>query len=353
MFDEKYLLSTSQLLSESDNGKKSLFELKEKVKSKKADASLVKRTIVKMYQTDIDSLAAELPTVGEIIRLTILVGIPTAINPILGIFSLIADRTIKDNVNAKVIDKYIRNYEKQIEKCEKEIEKCKDPVKKKYLHEHQSDLKNGLSNLENKKYDLEDKDAGAIHSSLSSVNESQLNDSINLLEYEYSLLTEEQKLILFDESDEYLNEAFDKTKQKIRNVKYSVNNKIQKMDGWFNKTLKDIRFGITNSAKEDIIEQNVPKMSKMVKRAMVLGVAWAINPAMAAIAAVTTWSLSKKGKETQRQRILRDLNNELEMVEEKIKDADANSDKNKKYELMRLRQSIQNNRDKIKRTIVV
>lgn len=353
MFDEKYLLSTSQLLHESDIGKKTLSELKDKVKNKKADGSLVKRTIVKMYQTDIDSLASELPTVGEIIRLTILVGIPTAINPILGIFTLIADRTIKDNVNVKVIDKYIRNYEKQIAKSEKEIEKCKDPTKKKYLKEHHNDLKNGLSNLENKKYDLEDKDVGGIHSALSTTNDEQLNDSMNLLEHEYSLLSEEQKLILFDDSDIYLNEAFDKTKQKVRNVKHVVNGKIEKMDGWFNKTLKDIRFGITNSAKEDIIEQNVPKMSKMVKRAMVLGTAWAINPAMAAIGAVTAWTLSKKGKETQRQRILRDLNNELEMVEEKIKDADANSDKNKKYELMRLRQSIQNNRDKIKRTIVV
>lgn len=355
MFDTNYLLTTTQLIEATDVNKKKLFKLKDDIKNKKADASLVKRTILKIYQSDADSLASELPTIGDIVRITIMVGIPTAINPVLGIFSLIADKTIKDAVNAKVIDRYIKNYEKQITQVEKELDKCKDPKRKKYIKEHLDDLKRGLGNLENKKYDLEDRDKGGIYSSLKSANsEIELNDSVNLLEYEFNILTEQQKLILFDESDEYfLSEAFDKTKQLAKNSKYEVTAKTDKMDRWFDKTAKDFRHGFTNNAREDIIQDNFPKISKMIKRAIIIGATWAVNPAIAVIGAMTSWALSKKGKETQRRRILKDLNNELEMIEEKIKDADANSDKKKKYELMRLKQTIQNNRDKIKRTVVL
>lgn len=355
MFSKNYIMSTVQLLEATDTNKKELSKLKDDVKNKKVDGSLIKKTIIKIYQSDADSLANELPSVGDIVRITILVGIPAAINPVLGIFTLIADKTIKDAINSKVINRYIKNYEKQIEKAEKKIEECEDPKRKIYMKEHLSDLKTGLRNLESKKYDLEDNDKAYAYNSLKAMNDKmELNDSVNLLEYELSLLTEEQELILFDDTKyNYLSEAFDKTKQNMKNTKYEVDRKTEKMDRWFDNMAKDIRHGFTNNARDDIIEDNFPKISKMVKRAIILGFTWAVNPAIAVIGAMTAWALSKKGKETQRKRILKDLNNELEMIEEKLKDADANSDKKKKYELMRLKQAVQNNRDKIKRTVVL
>lgn len=356
MFDNKYLLSTTELLNEDTKKANKLLDgIREKIKLKTVKGSDLKNVVTKMYQSDANSLANEVMSIGELTRLIILVGLPTAISPVIGLFAFIADRAIKDNANAKVIDKYIKQYEKEIEKTEKAIDKCKDSKRKKYLEEYLADTKRGLNNLESKKYELDDKDKGIVYSKLKSVNdEMELNDAVNLMEMYYNTLTKEQKILLFDKSidEKYLiSEAFDKTKQVVKNTKHDIDAKADKMDRWFNKTARDIRFGFTNNARDDIIEQNIPKASKLIKRAIILGVTWAINPAIAVIGAMTTLALSKKGKETQRKRILRELNSELEIIEEKIKDADANSDKKKKYELMRLKQSILNNRDKIKRTV--
>lgn len=353
VFNKNYLMTTSELLESSDTSKKEINDLKEKIKGKKVDGSTIKDTLLKIYRSDAYDLANEVPSIGEIVRLTILVGIPTAINPLLGLFSFIADRTIKDAANSKVISRYIKSYEKQIEHTEKEIKSCKDKDKKKYLEDHLDDLKRGLGNLESKKYELDDKENGAAYKKLKDINEKEVNEAVNLMELEYLILTQEQKLILFDDSNIFLNEALDNVKQSVNAKLHDAGAKVEQMDNWFNKTARDIKIGFTNNARDDIIEDNIPKFSKMVKRAIVLGFTWAVSPAIAVIGAATAFALSKKGKESQRQMILRDLNNELEMVEEKIKDADSNSDKEKKYQLMRLKQTLQNNRDKIQRRVVV
>jgi hypothetical protein len=353
VFNNNYLMTTTELLESSDTNKKQLDDLKEKIRDKKVDGSVIKETLLKIYKSDARDLANEVPSIGEIIRLTIFVGIPTAINPLFGLFSYIADRTIKDAANAKVIYKYIKSYEKQIATAEKEIKSCKDKDKKKQLEDHLDDLKRGLGNLESKKYELDDKENGAVYKKLKDVNEKEVSEAVNLIEMEYLILTQEQKLILFDDSDEFLSEALDGAKQAVDAKLHDAGAKVEQMDNWFNKAARDIKLGFTNDAKDDIIEDNIPKFSKMVKRAIILGFTWAVNPAIAVITAAAAFALSKKGKESQRQMILRDLNNELEMVEEKIKDADSNSEKEKKYQLMRLRQTIQSNRDKIQRRVVV
>lgn len=355
MFSESYLLSTSQLLEEANIFSKKLASIKGEIKDKKCKYLNMKSIVDGIYKSDPYNLANEVPDIGEIVRLVILVGVPFAINPLLGIFSYIADRAIKDAVNVKYIDKYIKKFDKEIAKAEKAVERCKNKDQKRYLEEHLSDLQRAKRNLESKKYELEDDERGAIYNAFKSKNDEMgLNEAVNIMLMEYSMLTDEQKLALLDESSEFLSEAIkDNIKQKAKNIKYEIKAKANKMDRWFQDMANDIKHGFTNSAREDIIEQNIPKFSKMVKRAIIIGATWAVNPAIAVIGAVTAWCLSKKGKETQRQRILRELNNELELVEEKIKDADANSDKKQKYELMRLRQTIQNNRDKIRRAVVV
>ena len=88
--------------------------------------------------------------------------------------------------------------------------------------------------------------------------------------------------------------------------------------------------------------------SKLIRRAISLGVSFAISPALAAINFITHYAISKRCKEQERKRILLELNRELEIVEEKIKDADSNGDKDKKYNLMRIRQKLQIDRDRIK-----
>lgn len=353
MFDSNYLLSTSELLESSQVEKKEINNLKEQIKEKKTNTNNIKDTLLKIYRSDANSLATELPSIGEIIRLTITVGLPMSINPLFGIFTLIADRTIKDVADSKVISRYIKSYEHQIQTTEKEISKCKDKQQKKELQDHLNDLKHGLGNLESKKYELQDKEKGYAYSKTKEMSEKEINEAVNLMELEYMRLTETQKLLLLDDSIIVNESVIDKAKSELNAKAHDANAKVDEMDNWFAKTARTIKIGFTNNARDDVIEDNIPKFSKLVKRAIVLGAGWAVNPAIAVIGAVVAFGLSKKGKESQRKMILRDLNNELEMVEEKLKDADSNQDKDKKYELMRLKQTIQNSRDKIQRRVLV
>ena len=349
-FDESYIKTTGELLNENVFSDKVALSniISEIKKGNHRAANGLKNVIYKIYQDSPEALASDLPSISEIIRLTILVGIPAAINPLLGLFTFIADNVIKDKANAKVVDKYIKKYEKEIEKLNVKIFNCKNKTTKKYLQEELNSLENGLSNLENYKSKLEDLDNTLVLKKMKEINNDNISESVNLLINEYFALNEEHRIILFSD-EEFLSEGvIDKAKV----IKHDVNKKVESMDKWFQDTARTLKYGFQNNKRNEIIEGDFfPKMSKVVKRAIVLGATWAINPAIAVIGAATAFVLSKKGTETQRKKIMRELNNELQLIEEKIKDADSNNDKKQKYELMRLKQKLENNRDKIKRYI--
>lgn len=349
IFDESYLKSNNDLLSESVfKDKKDLNNIKSEVK--KGNFSILKSfksVIEKIYRDSPETLASDLPSIGEIIRLVIVVGVPAMVNPLISIFTLIVDRLLKDKANEKVINKYISKYEKEIDKFQRKIDTCTDRKKKKDYEEALNSLQNGLNNLEEYRDKLE-----APVSKIITESDEELEDAVNLMISQYSLLSEEQKIILYDDEFIISEGVIDNVKNGIKVVKHDVGKKIDAMDKWFQDTAKNIKYGIQNNKRNDIIENNfIPKLSKLIKRAIILGATWAINPAIATLGAVTAFILSKKGTATQRKRILKDINNELELVKEKIKDADSNNDKKEKYQLIRLRQKLENNRDKIKRFI--
>lgn len=350
IFNESYISDMTVLLEKAEikkNKNKLDFSLITKdVKSKGKTAVLpIKKFLYNVYKQNPEQMASELPSINQLLRLTITVGVPMAINPLIGVFTLIVDKVLSDKATIKDINKYISYYEKQIEKTENQIDKSKNKDKD-YLEAHLHDLKEGLSNLEDKKYKLED-DEDSIIKKVAGVE--TVEECFNIFVNEMNMLSESQSNEL---CEGILDEAVvDKIKAGPKMVGKMVKQKQDKMDKWFDDTLKTIQGESRNRNREEIVKNSVPKLSKMVKRAIVLGGTWAINPAIAAISAVTMVALSKNATEKEKKRVLSELKKELELVEEKIKDSDSNGDRKEKYELIRLRQKLTTDIDRIKKYI--
>lgn len=353
MFDESYILDTETLLEKAKNVSKLGFdpkELKEKIKSRTITSSNVKSALMRVVAHSPETLAGEVPSLLDAITNIIIVGIPFYINPILGIPAIIATKVIRNCADAKVIGSYISSYNLQIERAKRKMEAEEDKNKKLFWKKYIEQLEDGRENLMIKKTQLRDLDASGDSETVAAMKE-----SIDSLENSYYTMTQEQRAILYDymqiEQDFITEGLVNSVKKTAKNVKKTVKDKQEAMDKWFDDTLKDIRNKTRNSAREDIVTDAFPKLSKMIRRATVLGAGFAIDPAIGAITVLVQYVLSKKSKESERKRLLSELKRELEIVEEKIRDADSSSDRKQKYELMRLKHKLQTDIDRIKKYI--
>lgn len=113
------------------------------------------------------------------------------------------------------------------------------------------------------------------------------------------------------------------------------------------KFIKDLYMG-GRSTREEIIMDAGPSVAKMIKLTIVHLGLWGLHPALAIISAIVVICLNKRIRMKERNKLLRELKNELEMVEEKIKDADSAGDRKEKYQLMRIRQTLQTEIERIR-----
>jgi hypothetical protein len=79
------------------------------------------------------------------------------------------------------------------------------------------------------------------------------------------------------------------------------------------------------------------KLLKIVRDAVVIGGVAYFAPALAAIGFLVRVALDKKADKKIREQILRELKEEQEIVKEKIDDAKSDSERDKKYQLMRIK----------------
>lgn len=332
---------------ESSNSSNFKNELKSALRNNKITGSKLKDKLIRFLAHSPESLASDIPTVMDVISFAITVIAPSALHPLIGLFSLVATRIIRDAADAKVIGKYISTYNLQISNVEKKIENA-DSNTKEFWKSIKKDLETGRDNMMNKKEDLRNLDPTGSSEFLSSID---TDESASLILLETTLnLSMLQKAEFWNDSfeDNMIDESVKDVKMKVKQVKKSISSKEQKMDKWFDDTLKDIRNNLRNEKRSMIVQNDFPKLSKLIKRAIVLGTGFAINPAIAAIGLMTTFVLSKKSTHDEKKKLLLELNRELEITNEKIRDADSNGDKKEKYELMRLKHKIETNIDKIK-----
>ena len=165
---------------------------------------------------------------------------------------------------------------------------------------------------------------------------SKLNEEYQLLlSATYSNLSEGDIFILLREN---LSDS-------VKTVDKRTSNKIDAKTKGTVDALKKLTIG---STQEEII-YNRKKVSTLVKKAATIGTAAAINPAIAVLGTFSYAIAKKKLKKSEQEKILFELKQELEIVEEKIRDADNNNEKEKKYELMRLRMEINKSIERIRR----
>ena len=174
--------------------------------------------------------------------------------------------------------------------------------------------------------------------------ESKIEDSYYATLYEESVNELANSILaseLLDEAKE-VGHAIKTAGRKISSIDRKVSNSIDNaIDGSLaKKREKNIR-----DARESILKGR-NKASTIIKKAISLGTLTVINPAIGILVAIV--SFVKKGllKKKQKDVMLNELKQELEILDEKIKDADSDNDRKKKYQYMRLR-------NQMKKTIAV
>lgn len=105
-----------------------------------------KSLINKIYTKNPDQIVSEIPNFFTLIRVTFIVG-STALNPVLGLVSLITDIALKINMTRKQTDKIIKAYNDEISKVKTKIEKAKDNETRERLTKYNDYLKKDLQKI--------------------------------------------------------------------------------------------------------------------------------------------------------------------------------------------------------------
>jgi len=130
----------------------------------------------------------------------------------------------------------------------------------------------------------------------------------------------------------------DKDKQVSSSIDVAVNN-----------VSKGMETAVMNDNREAVIKGRIlPSASKCIKIALSLGVAWAINPAIAVIGAIGGFACSKKLKEKERQLVLDDIDIELKMCERYIRQAEDEGDLKKVRQLEIIQRNLLRQQQRIK-----
>lgn len=138
--------------------------------------------------------------------------------------------------------------------------------------------------------------------------------------------------------------------QKINKLKFKEKRFWEKIESVEKKIRDDWKQSKNDEFNERVVEQSV-NLTKMLRKvtlyaggAMLGGV-----PAMISIFALVVDIVThKKAKKQARARVLKELEIELKMVKEKIKDAESDNNRKAKYQLMRLESELEKNIEKVK-----
>ena len=112
-----------------------------------------KSLINKIYSKNPDQIVSEIPNFFTLIRVTFIIG-NTAINPVLGIITLITDLILKMHTTRKQTDKIINCYKDEISRVKTKINKAKDNNTKERLTKYNDLLKKDLEKIKSYSRDL-------------------------------------------------------------------------------------------------------------------------------------------------------------------------------------------------------
>ena len=121
-----------------------------------------------------------------------------------------------------------------------------------------------------------------------------------------------------------------------------------------NNTAKSIENALMNGNREAVIKGSmIPSASKCIKAAIMAGVAWAVNPAVAVIGAIGAFACSKKMQKKERQLVLDDIEIELKMCERYLRQAEDEGDMKKVRQIEIIQRNLERQKQRIQYKMVV
>lgn len=137
-----------------------------------------------------------------------------------------------------------------------------------------------------------------------------------------------------------------KTATKLKDKDKQVSSSI---DVAVNNVSKGMETALMNDNREAVIKGRIlPSASKCIKIACTLGVAWAINPAIAIIGAIGGFACNKKLKAKERQLVLDDIEIELKMCDRYLRQAEDQGDLKKVRQLEIIQRNLLRQQQRIK-----
>ena len=140
-----------------------------------------------------------------------------------------------------------------------------------------------------------------------------------------------------------------------RKVKTGVKKALDPMEKFIENTMTKAKKADSEERRNIILRGGVvPKITRWLKRAipiaagLVVGKAIPVAAVLSAIAFLGWIATDKALDHREKAKILKELDDEIEIVNEKIEDARGDSNKQKKYELMRIRNKLNRTRDNVK-----
>lgn len=363
ILQELSFLNKSKKEIDKHNMNKTIKDLdKEKIKK---NPNILKAVIDKMYKQDKESISGDIIPIFKVFRLSIVVGGATLINPALGIITYLIDTLIEEKVNERHRGTIMAKITNEINFVKEKLDKEEDDDRKK-------DLKHTLERLEDQKRKMNNyfEEITSYHHDDKDEDENKDDDfnfdeSVKLSSYDLELLEHTNP----DEYAEYLietglialhKEGFELSENIVGTLRHHAKNIKDKTDSANNKTTKaidDTEDMISGDKSEVKEKEEVRKqvlngkmsLSRKIKYLIKIGVpTFLLGPIAGLLTGVVL--LARRGKMSiqERRRMIHELDAELEIIDEKIKDADSKGDLKLKYRLMRLKKEVQLTSDKLK-----
>jgi cell division protein FtsB len=351
--------------------------LKKKHKEGKLIPSDFKQVIHALYRIPPENLAEEIPTFFGIVRKAIFIGVPFLVHPALGVITWLTDKIIEEKVNEKYEETVLKKYRKELADVE---EKLKD---KDISDEQREALKNTKRNLSDNISKLErhfetlkayKKPKDDEHSSSSSNDDDDFDMNFHEDAFQVnggaSMIYSDKELdyLMFKQFNESIDELIllclehgmmpeyelsekGQVSHTVRTTAAKVKRADRRFSGKVDDSVGRVRDGKSKDEvkkiRQDILDGRV-RVSSLLKRGFAVALVGSFSPWLAAIGAAVY--LARKGyiKKNQKDEMLAELKAELEVLNEKIKDAESDNDKKKKYKYIRLRREVQRSIDRLR-----
>lgn len=249
----------------------------------------------------------------------------------------------KGNVDSRLIQYFYNNFYS---------EKMKDEYKEvvsifcALLNETNYALKlTGM--IDKNKYSENDKMINhEVYRTLRWMNKNEINDEESIVSESY-LIDNKHGIEFACEAFKKDSVAMKKSTDKIYRAYKSYKNAEDKVDAQVTKAVKGLGKVAIGDVRTEIIEGKKFSAISLLKKLLGTVAIFSIGPIKGAVALVVRYALKKNVSISERKKIIMELETELELIDEKINDAQGDNNRQAKYAMMRTRSELKHALERI------